>query len=207
MRRVAMRSSDEYVTTMSRLDELFWRVEDNPLDEVARREYESLISQDSPDSRAARLLRLERTLAESREDKFAVRELLDKLEENHKLRAPVAGESRRLEFLYDDPLWKSVMVRCFDLWLDYYSPKLALAVTNALRLQCGFKSASPPVAPLKIGEQGSALRVVECADGIREFVCRYEHRPRDPPDVSEDEMSLTIWPSWIERSEGTLPKE
>jgi hypothetical protein len=172
---------------MARIQELIWHIDDNPLDEPARREYEKLIAAHSPNCREVRYLALERELCDARGNRANTERLLDKL-----------AEVRR-EFTWDDRGWTYTMRRRFDLWLDYNAPELNLAIRSALRVLCNRDNRDAPSVPVVIYQQSSALGLRGLAERVKFFVCRYEHRKYDPPDISDAELTLSIWPSWLKR--------
>jgi hypothetical protein len=173
---------------MDRLQELIWRIDDNPLDETARCEYELLIAAESPNCREVRFLALERELCDARGNRVATTELLHRLSELMR------------EFTWDDRGWTGTMPRRFDLWLDHFNSELRLALTNALRIGCNLQGDEIPRLPTIISKQLPALGQRGLAEHLRFLICRYERRPYDPPDISDAELAFTIWPSWIERN-------
>jgi hypothetical protein len=165
---------------------LFTRIEDDPLDEAARVECESVLRSKSPGCREVRYLELERQLAEATDDPDRFSALLARLSEMH-----------RTEFTWDDRLWTSVMPRLFDLWLDSFDPSLSLAVENALRIRCDIEPSSEGTrTPLMISPQRPALACEGIRSGIHEFICRYERRSNDQHELSRDEIRMLIRPAW-----------
>ncbi len=165
---------------------LFTRIEDNPIDEAARVEYESVLRSKSPGCRELRYLELERQLADLTEEPDQFSAVLSRLD-----------DLLRNEFTWDDRLWTSVIPRLFDLWLDSYDYSLSLAVENALRLRCQIEPSNDGTkTPLVIARQTPALACDGIRSGICEFICRYERRASDHLELSRDEVQMVIRPAW-----------
>jgi hypothetical protein len=179
------------VTLFDPITVLFQQIEDNPLDETARQEYESLLRSRSPNSREVRFLELDRQLGDAAEKPERFTSILTAL-----------GELQRSEFDWDDRLWTYVMPRRFDLWLDAFQPALTLAVSNGLRI-CGEFAAEVDAAntPLIIARQQPALGLQSLRSRILLFICRYERRSDTEDELSCDEMQMTIRPAWTKRGE------
>ena len=176
------------MTFTAPLTVLFQRIEDNPLDEAARQEYEAMLRSRSSESREVRFLELDRQLGDAAEEPERFASVLSALE-----------ELERTEFGWDDRLWTSVIPRRFDLWLDSFQPKLTLAVNNALRIRCGcVAEVDAASTPLVIARNSPALGMHGLRSGIVSFICRYERRP-DNDELSHDEIQMTIRPAWIKQ--------
>ena len=169
----------------SQLAALFQQCKDDPFDEPARREFESLLRSEHPDQPEVRYLELDRQLYESAKepDRFSL--LLGALDDY---------KTRRLDHSHHRNEVVDCVSRQYALWLDSFAPNLTNAVRQMLRLRCEPRlDLDIAGTPILLAE-GIAVQLYRRRSAMISFICRFQRRPDREDEMSRDELELTIRP-------------
>jgi hypothetical protein len=181
------------VPNKTQLQSLFQRCKDDPFDEPARREYESLLRSelsDHPEVRhpgwpEVRYLELDRQLYDSVEEPDRFSQLLIALDA---YRAQRLDHSHHRNDIVDD------VSRRYALWLDSFAPNLTNAVSQMLRLRCEPSIDLDLVNTPILLAQGIAVQLYRRRSAMLSFICRFERKPDREGEMHRDELQLTIRP-------------